>query len=290
MSKKNKGLWWLAIILSFIFGFWHIGLALMFLMLFVKPKLKRDGTFTAVIGAILFFLGAILGVTGLISAIISGINKVLSNPYALPAFLFVVLLLCVGGGVLNFMGRKQKRQLGRFEKYKAIIGDRASMPIDSIAAYLPASYDVAVDDLQTMIDKGELVGAYIDAYNRTLVFPEKLPASPFQPIIEVEPEPVTAAETTEEDVDSPKAILDKIERINRDIDNPELSAKIDRIRDLTEKILTQTENKPQQKPRIRKFMNYYLPTTLKILDAYSRYEEQGIDHDHAVLEAFKELT
>ena len=33
---------------------------------------------------------------------------------------------------------------------------------------------------------------------------------------------------------------------------------------------------PDQKSQIRRFLNYYLPTTLKLLNAYDRLDEAGI--------------
>ena len=34
--------------------------------------------------------------------------------------------------------------------------------------------------------------------------------------------------------------------------------------------------KPSKLPQIRKFMNYYLPTTLKLLNAYDRMDAAGV--------------
>ena len=35
-------------------------------------------------------------------------------------------------------------------------------------------------------------------------------------------------------------------------------------------------SEPQKLPQIRKFMNYYLPTTLKLLNAYDRMDAAGV--------------
>ena len=60
----------------------------------------------------------------------------------------------------------------------------------------------------------------------------------------------------------------------------EISEKIDRIEDLTRRIFTLVEQKPAMRPQINKFMNYYLPTTLKLLDSYALLEAQGIEGDN----------
>ena len=37
---------------------------------------------------------------------------------------------------------------------------------------------------------------------------------------------------------------------------------------------------PAKLPQIRKFMSYYLPTTLKLLDSYAKFEEAGIEGEN----------
>ena len=34
---------------------------------------------------------------------------------------------------------------------------------------------------------------------------------------------------------------------------------------------------PEKRPQIRRFLSYYLPTTLKILNAYDRMDETGVE-------------
>ena len=55
-----------------------------------------------------------------------------------------------------------------------------------------------------------------------------------------------------------------------------ISAKIDRLEIISGKIFAQVQAEPKKLPQIRKFMSYYLPTTLKLLNAYDRMGEQGV--------------
>ena len=54
-------------------------------------------------------------------------------------------------------------------------------------------------------------------------------------------------------------------------------ADIDRLEDLSAKIFAQVKADPKKLPQIRKFMDYYLPTTLKLLNAYDRMGAQGVN-------------
>ena len=75
--------------------------------------------------------------------------------------------------------------------------------------------------------------------------------------------------------DGKKAIAE-MKRLDDNIANPTISAQIVRLQQLAGKIFAQVEQNPEKLPQIRKFMNYYLPTTLKILNAYDRMGEQGV--------------
>lgn len=75
-------------------------------------------------------------------------------------------------------------------------------------------------------------------------------------------------------------IIREIRELNDRIADKVISDKIDRIELLTTRIFHLVEERPAMKPQIRKFMNYYLPTTLKLLDSYALLEAQGIEGDN----------
>ena len=80
--------------------------------------------------------------------------------------------------------------------------------------------------------------------------------------------------------------ISEMKRLNASIKDEKISADIDRLEDLSAKIFAQVKSDPSKLPQIRKFMDYYLPTTLKLLNAYDRMGAQGvsgenIDSDHA---------
>ena len=74
--------------------------------------------------------------------------------------------------------------------------------------------------------------------------------------------------------------ISQIRELNDRIKDPEISAKIDQIEAVTARIFQVVRKKPERIGEIRKFMNYYLPTTLKLLDSYALLEEQGIEGEN----------
>ena len=70
--------------------------------------------------------------------------------------------------------------------------------------------------------------------------------------------------------------LQEMRRLNDAIEDEIISRRIDQLEDTTGKIIDQVVAHPEKLSQIRTFMNYYLPTTLKILNAYDRMGAAGV--------------
>lgn len=74
--------------------------------------------------------------------------------------------------------------------------------------------------------------------------------------------------------------LGEMRRLNDSIEDETISAQIDHLEEITSKIIDQVIKEPSKLPQIRRFLNYYLPTTLKILNAYDRMDAAGVSGDN----------
>jgi Ca2+/Na+ antiporter len=70
--------------------------------------------------------------------------------------------------------------------------------------------------------------------------------------------------------------VSEMQRLNASIQDPTISKQISHLEATTGKIIGAVVEKPAKLPQIRKFMNYYLPTTLKLLNAYDRMDSTGV--------------
>jgi 5-bromo-4-chloroindolyl phosphate hydrolysis protein len=52
---------------------------------------------------------------------------------------------------------------------------------------------------------------------------------------------------------------------------------MDRLEELTRKILTYVQEHPEKEPSLRQFRNHYLPKTFSILESYARMERMGVE-------------
>lgn len=198
------------------------------------------------------------------------------------------------GGIILWLSKDASKKENRRKRYMAIIGKNAYMPIVDIARAIPVSVEQAKNELQEMIEQGYFgANAYIDLMTMCIVLDGSAPYSTAyrqQPIYaEPEPEPVyeepvkeekPVQEEETEEQDQYAQWIRSIREVNDRIDDPVISEKIDRIELLTKKIFEMVKKRPDKEGQIRKFMNYYLPTTLKLLDSYALLEDQGIEGEN----------
>ena len=74
--------------------------------------------------------------------------------------------------------------------------------------------------------------------------------------------------------------LDEMRKLKSTIKDPDVQNKIDQIMEITEKISEDAIEDPSDIPQIKKFFRYYLPTTIKLLNAYDRMSSQGIEGEN----------
>ncbi|MCR5576755.1 MAG: 5-bromo-4-chloroindolyl phosphate hydrolysis family protein [Oscillospiraceae bacterium] len=74
--------------------------------------------------------------------------------------------------------------------------------------------------------------------------------------------------------------LSEMGRLYMSIRDTEVRQKINEIMRITDKITQDAIADPSDIPQIKKFMNYYLPTTIKLLNAYDRMSSQGIEGEN----------
>lgn len=183
----------------------------------------------------------------------------------------------LGGLALTWAGTQRTKQAKRFRKYLALIGRRESVSISTLAQAMPVSFRRACSDLQDMLDSGILETGYLDMSTARLILSDEG--------LQDAPEPSKAPEAPKDedvplDMNDDNAVLNEIRRLNEDIEDETMSRKIDRIGEITGKIFAFQKQHPNRAGQLRSFLNYYLPTTLKILKAYARMEEQGIEGEN----------
>ena len=233
-----------------------------------QPKIK-GGKALMIAGVIIAALFGLTAATTFVNYLDIGLFAAVRE--ALPHF----ILTGIGGGMFLWGGFKNKKAR-QFRKLLNMIGDSKQIDIQALAEAVPCSYNRACDTLQDMIDEG-LLGekAYIDMATGHLMLDGKGLGE--RRARKKQEQPVQKAESSE---DADLAILAEIRRVNDNIPDPELSRKIDRIEEITKHILDYQKKHPEKAAELHNFLDYYLPTTLKILNSYAELDRQGVEGEN----------
>ena len=116
------------------------------------------------------------------------------------------------------------------------------------------------------------------------IFPDRAyqtPASASKAEPKKEEAPPEAKKTTgnpelDKVIEQGKLATAEMRRLNESIKGEKISAQIDHLEEVTGKIIRHVTESPQKLPQISKFLNFYLPTTLKLLNAYDRMDDAGV--------------
>lgn len=231
------------------------------------PQYSAKGANTMkIVGLVLLFAGLVSMVQGVGAA-----AGVLS--WSLLAELFPTMGLAAGGLGLVIGSASMTRRARRFGKYLACAHGQDAVSLKKLADTAEVPQRKVERDLEIMIEKG-LWGknAYVDLSSDMLFRSPEAAEAYFAPRQTVQ-EPPQAEQGY-------SGILRDIRRANDRIADPVLSQKIDRLEEVAGKIFRIIEKEPAKKAKASTFLNYYLPTTQKLLNSYAEFEEAGVSGEN----------
>ena len=238
----------------------------------VKRKGFAPGTVKMVVGGVMagmFALGTIAQLATFVESLRYG--------FFFADELVNVFVMLAGFGVglgMLLTGREQRGRMEWYTNYLAYIGANRQVSLAPMAAAMDVSVRRLTRDLRKMLATHVLPTGYLDLKAGKLMLTEMGYTEP-EPEPEPQPEPEKNQQPSQED-----EILREIRLINDLIPDPVISAKIDRIEEVTHKILQYQKTHPQRTEQLRTFLNYYLPTTLDILRSYARLDAQGVEGEN----------
>ena len=181
------------------------------------------------------------------------------------------VIVCLFGAQHIRTSRRMRKKIDN------IVGDAKDMYRQDSASAVPCSYEKCCKYLESCIDEGVFgPEAYLDMRRKCLVVSGKAPdPEPKKPRKARAAKPAAAQEK-----DEYQKILDELRRVNDEIPDEEMTDKISRLEAVSTKIFEQAKADPEKLPQMRKFMDYYLPTSLKLLNTYAELDKQGIEGEN----------
>ena len=248
-------------------------------------QVTRTPDYTDKGGRTMKIIGAILGIAGCLM-LFSVVGDNLSYAYHYNEWwyfarqLFYPLGMTAGGVSLLLGSGVMKRRQRRFATYLRTAGQKPAVPLDYLARAADVSRRRVEKDLNLMLEKG-LWGdeAYIDMGSGMLFRSQAAATAYFDRTRQLKEEQ-EQSQVQPEAAEGYTGILRQIRQLNDRIADEALSLKIDRIERVSGRIFKAIEDDPGKKDAAGTFLNYYLPTTLKLLENYADFEEAGVSGEN----------
>lgn len=175
-------------------------------------------------------------------------------------------------------------------RYVQVIGQRQYIDIETLALSLNKSGKKVIKELKGMLEAGYFPQGHLDRDQKTFILTDEV----FNHYLELEGPGRRAdvIDTTARSEDEPEfptlspedsaqlsgmiregeEYIRKFHALNNDIPGVEISAKLDRLEGLLREIFANIKKHPEQMSRIHELMDYYLPTSSKLVTAYREYD------------------
>lgn len=244
-------------------------------------------------------LGYTLLVVGAVFALMFLALGMAAPIFFVPSAVFFVLL---GVGLwLGLTGTGRYQFLRRFRTYTGQLGWQLCVPLDTLAERTGRPVKKVARDLRKMIDQRLFYEAHLDAENGYLLLTDKayeeyqktkeeaFRRQKEQKRREEQQRERREAERRAQEQLSPecRSMIEKgesyvkyIRKCNDDIPGREISAKLDKMEELVRRIFEEVKRNPEQVSELDKMIEYYLPTTAKLLDAYRELDNQPDPGEH----------
>ena len=228
------------------------------------------GILKTVFGGILTLSGAIVSIVMLAMELMVG--AAISGAVLLPG------ALLLGSGIRNLSA------VSRFRSYKRLLGKKTQCALDKLARAVGRDVPFVRKDVRKMIGKGFFPEGHLDHEQNHLIISDATYRQFEQARLQLEAarkqQEAEAANAPDprvrEVLDKGEAFLKQLRKCDDDIPGEEVSNKIRHMELILGRIFRRAKEHPEVIPDLKKLMDYYLPMTVKLLNAYADMDAQPV--------------
>lgn len=252
------------------------------------PALYGSTDGKTALGIVKIVGGSLLGGFGFVWALLGMIFAMTMTDY--PAYLALFGLAALGagawliGGGISGLGR-----VNRFKRYCRCLGDKTYCKLELLARTTGKNVKFVRKELGKMIDEGLFLEGHLDAEQTCLITSNETYRQFEQSRLALEERQKQEREAAklrpaakeidprvQEVLDRGNAFILEIRRCNDAIPGEEISGKISHMELLVRRIFDRAQAHPEVVPDLKKLMDYYLPMTVKLLNAYAEMDAQPV--------------
>ena len=244
-------------------------------------------------GTVLLVLGLVFGIPLVLGWGIGGLVSLVGGAFDLLGVLSASLLpLIAGAGVMVVCGYRLRARNKRFQQYQQQLQGCKFYSIKQLAAGTGYTEAFIKKDLKKMIRLHMFRDAFLDEqetciildretygqYRQALANMKKREKEEEERKKQAERDPMAAQ--AQEVVEEGFGYIRQIKEANDAIPGEVISEKLTRLEQISTKVFLYVQEHPHKVSQLRNFMEYYLPTTLKLVNAYRDFEQQDAEGEN----------
>lgn len=199
--------------------------------------------------------------------------------------------------ILTWRGASIRKRYTRFQMYMSRLRKSGFASISELARSVGRSEQYVIRDLQKMLSDGMFPEGHFDEKYTCFIANN----TSWQQYIAAQDGYYNRVNSSSSATNSQDTVIDeskkqndrvnavikqgteyiqKIHQINDDLPDEEISAKLDTLETTIVKIFQHIDEHPEQLPELDKFMQYYMPTTIKLITVYRDFDIQPIQGEN----------
>lgn len=255
---------------------------------------KPAGSVSGILFMVFGFIGTgLFGASLIANTILSLASKTYSKFNGISfGVLFAFFLFSM---LMALRGVELRKRVRRFKKYVRQLKGRTYCSIKELASHIGETEKFVAKDLRKMINLDMFPEGHIDKDGTYLMlnyevyehylrsqegFNKRREDELSSPKVEEEKAQDPSSKELKGAIEDGKRYIMKIREANDAIPEEEISKKLDRLEQVTEKIFNYVEKHPEQLPELSKLMSYYLPITLKLVNGYRELDAQPVQGEN----------
>mgnify|MGYP001222680284 FL=1 len=237
--------------------------------------------FTTLGIALTIMFGVTAGILGILSLFIGSIASKIGT-------VMMIFLPAMGlSAIMGICGNRLRKKIKRFRSYVKTLNGKPYANVKDLAKSVRKSEKFVRKDLKKMIDKRMFLEGHLDkngvcfmatddAYEQYLETErnmEERKAEARRPKTQL-------SEDVQKVIEEGNRYIEEIRRSNDAIPGVEISNKMYHLENVIRRIFQRVEKHPELINDLHKFMDYYLPTTMKLLNAYEELDKQDMQGEN----------
>ena len=204
--------------------------------------------------------------------------------------LFFFLPMSAASAAMLGCGVRILNRRKRFHTYIRSIGTKTICAVRTLSRAVGKSESFVCRDIQKMIERGLFLQGHIDeeqtclmvtdeTYRMYLASKERTREAQEERKRELDRQAEQKAEDPgmKEILDEGMACIETIRKVNDELPDPVISEKLDKLERVIGLIYVRLQKNPEKLDSMKRFTDYYLPTTIKLVRAYREFEQSEMD-------------